>query len=436
MKHALRISLIFALLFISAQSSLKAATVSGTVYTTGGVYGATAVPAAGATVWIYLWPNGMNYVSTTTNSAGNYSITIPGTWPSGGGSMINLRDSAASGGCVGKGGQFYYYGSSIIHNDTLCNYTWYTLGGKVTRQGGAPAANAKVWWITEQQDTTGGVAVSMLQANDSMLTDANGDYLFVKRGYWILANQRVKAALQPSDPNYASYLPTYHDSSLVWSGAATFGSSAWIGNARNMRISLRGGANPGGPGFIAGDVLMGANKSTGVGDPLSSRVILLTTGAGQAVAYGYSDASGHFSFPNLPYGTYMLFGDAWGKTNPALTLTISAANPAVTTVVFEENNTTFKGHVNALGIPAGSALDGITVYPSPMEAYFEIHALQSIAGEKTAILRDVTGAAVSITHIRAGSSSSRIQTNELASGIYMLELQTMEGSGQYKLLKK
>jgi len=434
MKRILHLSLSLALLLVSAQSSVRAATFSGTIFTTGGVYGGAIVPAAGATVWIYPGTSGMSYVSTTTNSVGNYSITIPASWPTSG--LISFRDSAASGGCFGKHAQKSYSGASIFHSDTLCNYTWYTIGGKVTLQSGAPAANAKVWYITEELDSVGGVVATVLKANDSAITNASGDYLIAKLGYWILNNQRVKAALQPADPNYANYLPTYHDSALVWSGATTFGPSAWTGNVRNLNISLRGGTNPGGLGFIGGDVLLGANKSTAVGDPLSSRVVLLTTAAGQAVAYAHSDVTGHFGFPNLPYGTYKLFGDAWGKTNPALTVTISPTSPSLMNVVFEENNTTFKGHLNALGVITNGPLDAISVYPSPMEAYVEINALMGIAGEKTATLHDITGATVSTTKISAGSNSARIMTNTLASGIYMLELQTSEGASQYRLLKK
>jgi hypothetical protein len=196
---------------------------------------------------------------------------------------------------------------------------------------------------------------------------------------------------------------------------------------------MTAGTNPGGPGVIGGSVLVGANKSTAVGDPLSSRLLLLTDNAGLPVAYTYSDASGQFQFPNLAYGTYKIFGDAWGKTNPALTVTISAAKPSITDVVFEENNKTFKGHIGGLNV-SGAALSGVAVYPNPVTDHVQFSGLSSIGGAKTIVLSDVTGAVVSRLVVEQNGNAS-ISTAALPAGIYMLQLQTTEGSASYKIVK-
>ncbi|MEO6830635.1 MAG: T9SS type A sorting domain-containing protein [Chitinophagaceae bacterium] len=427
----LKFGIILLMIFTLATSS-EATTVSGKIYTTGGTYGATPIPVAGATVWIYYNLNATVFVSTTTSSTGNYSITVPATWTSG--NLINVMDSVT--GCHGSK-QFLYGGSNVVQDDTMCNFTWYTIGGKVTYQNGGGVAGAKVWYINEYQDTTRGIVTNSLKAYDSTTTDAMGDYLFAKTGYWINATQKVKAALPTSNPNYANYLPTYHDSALVWSSATNFSGTSWSGNARNLDISLRGGTNPGGPGFISGNVLLGANKGTGVGDPLSSRILLLTTATGTAIAYTYSDASGQINFSNLPVDNYLIFGDAWGKTNPPLALSITTNTPAVNGVVFEENNTTFKGHLNNLGVSAGSLLQEVSIYPLPVESYFEINNLQRIPGQKVAILVDIIGRTIlSKTTIDAAANTTRISMNELPAGLYFLELQTSEGKANYKLIKK
>jgi hypothetical protein len=196
---------------------------------------------------------------------------------------------------------------------------------------------------------------------------------------------------------------------------------------------MAAGTNPGGPGFIGGSVLVGANKSTAVGDPLS-RILLLTTMSGQPVAYTYSDASGHFQFSGIALGTYQIFGDAWGKTNPALTVTLSAAKPSVSDVVFEENNKTFKGHIGNLNAGTTIALNAVAAYPNPVTDHVQLSGLNAISGSKTVVLTDITGAVIARQTVEYGSPAS-ISTGTLAAGIYMLQLQTSEGSASFKIVK-
>jgi hypothetical protein len=242
----------------------------------------------------------------------------------------------------------------------------------------------------------------------------------------------LKAMLLPSHPSYASFLPTYRTSSLNWS-AATALTAANFAPATSTNINMIAGTNPGGPGFIGGSVLVGANKSTGVGDPLSSRLLLLTDNAGQGIAYTYSDASGQFQFPSLAYGTYKIFGDAWGKTNPALTVTISAANPTINNVVFEENDKTVKGSVGGLGhVPTPRI--GVTNNPNPVTDYVQVNGLNSIGGAKTIVLSDVTGAVITRQTVEQNGVFS-ISTAALPAGVYLMQLHTTEGSASYKIVK-
>ncbi|NJN78631.1 MAG: hypothetical protein HC803_10165 [Saprospiraceae bacterium] len=69
----------------------------------------------------------------------------------------------------------------------------------------------------------------------------------------------VKAALLPTDADYANYLPTYFIQSLNWSNAQYVGPVSW-GLAAFINIQLVAGNNPGGPGFIGGLVVNGAGR--------------------------------------------------------------------------------------------------------------------------------------------------------------------------------
>src|SRR4051794_9464294 len=109
MKHLLHSIAI--LITMCLMQTANAATVSGTIYTTGGIYGNPAVPAAGATVLISPGLNWTLVVVATTNSSGYYSATIPSGWsfpyP-----LLDVRDSA-SGGCYNTK-QVSYTGSSVV----------------------------------------------------------------------------------------------------------------------------------------------------------------------------------------------------------------------------------------------------------------------------------------------------------------------------------
>jgi hypothetical protein len=361
--------------------------------------------------------------STLTNSSGKYSFTVAT-------SVSSYRVYANACGSRFSSPIYYtLYGSFTINLLLSCPYT---IGGAVSKQGGGVAASAKVYLIAQYYDTVGSVIDTLLVALDSTTTNSAGQYSFSNPGYWIMP-QRIKAALQPSDPSYWNYLPTYHDSSLRWSGAAIFGSSAWTSGANNLSVSLRSGTNPGGPGFIGGSVMVGANKSTAVGDPLAKRILLLTTVNDVAVGYTYSNASGAFSFSNLAYGTYKLFGDAGGKANPPLLITLSAGAASVSNVVFEENNKKFEGHIGNVGVHTQN-LDAVHLYPNPAGAFITLNGLNSIQGSKTIVVKNVAGAVVYSTETEANDAFT-ISTEKLPAGVYLLQLNCTSGVRNMRFVK-
>ncbi len=231
-------------------------------------------------------------------------------------------------------------------------------------------------------------------------------------------------------PSYSSYLPTYYTSSLNWSGATALSIANLTSSATN--VSLISGTNPGGPAFVGGSVILGANKTAGVGAPLSKRILILTKSSGEAIGYVYSDASGKFQFPNLPYGSYKIFGDAAGKANPQLSFTLSAASPRITDIVFEENSKSFTGHLNNVGV-AGTTLEALSVYPNPATAAVQVRGLEAIKGSKTLTLSTTTGALISRQVVETGNAV--IATDNLPAGIYLLQVQTAQGNASFRIVK-
>ncbi len=251
----------------------------------------------------------------------------------------------------------------------------------------------------------------------------------------------IKAAFIPGSPQYSNYLPTYYSGStstvgsLLWSGAAPV-SATTQSNPTYWDFTMVQGTNPGGPGFVGGSVLQGANKGTAVGDPLAGRVLLLTDMNDNAIAYATTDAAGAFSFSSLANGEYKLFGDRWGKDNPALMVTVDANHQNINNIVFEENSTQFKGRfVWATNITnTNSALAQLSVYPNPMQGQVSVSGLQHIDGDKTVTLTNVTGAVIYQNTFGEGKQVV-IPTAELSSGMYLLQVNTSEGVASFKMLK-
>jgi hypothetical protein len=427
-------NLLFLLMVLLTATGYAQYTVSGTVMTS------TSVPVVGQTVYISTdsakWTTGMSpafWTSAVTNTSGAYTATMPTTITSG--HPVSIYTANCSTGPA-LWASYTYAGVNITHNFTKCVAPPPppppSISGKIYT-GSTGAANAKVYFIDKYQDS---VLVGStwtwgwwLKAIDSTTTNSTGDYTKAYPTY-VRGNLLVKACLMPASTVYSSYLPTYYTSSLIWSGATALPSSSVV----TANVSLIGGTNPGGAGFVGGSVLLGANKGTGVGDPLPGRLILLTDNAGNAIAYTTSDATGHFSFPSLAYGTYKIFGDVMAKSSTPLTITLSAATATINNIKFEEKALTFNPSMSSTSVNTVSGISTISVYPNPMSNVVTIDGLNNIKGDKDAVLTDITGKQLGNYHFAANTEAS-INVSTLPAGIYVLQLTTSEGNATYKLTK-
>jgi len=401
--------------FISAAA--MAATISGTVTDN------NALPVASHMVYAQdtfamTWTD-----SALTDASGNYTINIPGTLANNTGVLVSTHSNCAPY-YLEQG--FNYNGSNITANFVLCNVAAPTnIHGMVTSTNPAIGDTAAIVYLINQHwDNVNNTRI--LTAIDSAYTDSMGYYYFNAPA--LFDTLLVKAALRSFSPDYANYLPTYYTSSLNWSGA-----NMVLPNSQ-ADIQLIAGTNPGGPAFIGGDVLQGANKNTAVGDPLSRRIIILTTGADVPVAYTYSNASGQFSFPSVAYGTYKVFGDAPGKSNPALTITVDAQHQSINNIVFEEHSHVFDAHIATAVVNVNGKLSGISLYPNPAVDNINVLGLETVNGAKTITLSSMTGASV-YTHTFNNGEKAVVPVSGLAKGIYMLNVHTAEGVATFKVVK-
>lgn len=399
-------------------ATAMAATISGTVLDN------NALPVANQAVYAQD-TFAMTWSDTAfTDASGNYTMTIPGTMANNTGILVHTNENCAPY-YLEQG--FNYTGNNITANFTLCAAPPPpgTIHGMVTSTNPAMGDTAAiVYLINRAFDPVLGTHI--LTAIDSATTDSLGYYSFSLPATF--DTLLVKAAERSFSPDYANYLPTYYTSSLNWSGGTE------ILAATTADIQLIAGTNPGGPAFIGGDVLQGANKSTAVGDPLSKRILILTTNANVPVAYAYSNAAGHFSFPSLAYGTYKIFGDAPGKSNPALTITLDAQHQSITNIVFEEHSQVFDGHIATAVVNVKGNLSGISLFPNPAVDNINVMGLETVGGAKTITISSTTGATV-YTHTFNNGEKAVVPVSNLSKGIYMLNVNTAEGTATFKVVK-
>ncbi len=303
-------------------------------------------------------------------------------------------------------------------NTTTTGPGLYRLGGMViTANNFADAAT--VYLITLDS--------LLLTAVDSQAT-VQGSYGFMNVP---AGNYRVKAALTPSSSVYASYLPTYHASELFWSTADVVNLTT---DNFGVDINMVAGNNPGGPGFVGGLVTQGANKTSGVGDPIGGAQVMLLDMSDNPIQYVYSDVNGEFEFSNVDYGTYQVYVERLGiPTDPSI-VTISANNPSISTVDVRINDSEVYSSVPLFDLFSTAP----NLYPNPAQGAvvlsFALNNAEEIAVEITNGLGQIIQIQTEETGV--GLHQIHISTHRFASGLYFVNLKVDgQNAAIFRLLK-
>jgi PKD repeat protein len=302
--------------------------------------------------------------------------------------------------------------------DTLCQMVSTTQvppppGGAVFGQvfnGNFPATDFTAYLI--EFDSVAGTLtavdtmVSVNQQGFFFLQAPTGDYL-------------VKAALNATDPDYTSYLPTYYGDEMMWNNATMVNANMFP----FVLINMIPGNNTGGPGFIGGLVLQGANKR-GEGDPMEGMHVLLLDGNGDPVTHESTHTDGSFEFKNLAYGTYQVVVEMWGRTHDPYTVVIDAANPQASGIEFEVND----HEVVALGTtsiaPRDLGVEGMRVYPNPSQGNMTLSYQLNKNAEVVTEVHDLMGKRMFYANNQqaSGQQEVKLQLEGLSPGMYLLQL--------------
>jgi len=328
----------------------------------------------------------------------------------------------------------------ITTNTTVCTDTFCS---SVTVGGTPPATGFLYGSLMAGAGASGPSEVYLIQHNGLLGTLVAVDTTYSidssgVTGYYFPniqpGNYLVKAAMLPSNPNYASNMPTYHQSSLFWNQATTV--NVLPNGFTQANIQFVSGTNPGGPGFIGGFISQGANK--GPGDPIQGvQVMLLDMNNGdQPVAKAYSDASGYFSFNGIPYGTYKVYAEMLNKTTYPNIVTIDATTPSTDGIKIVVGSSFITGVENET-VSALSAVGNI--HPNPVSD----HCILPVSLKDQTVLNieivEMTGRKISSRRVElaAGSHTLSIDASTLPGGLYLVSVSAENGSTfSRKLVKK
>ncbi len=369
---------LFLLAFSAAQSQNCSTEITSTAGNTGLVLTAHfSASDPGVTAGKYLWSNGSTFPHITVFHAGNYCVTITGT-----------------NGCTASDCFDVFLSAGLTVN--------------VVKSNNAVAALAEVFLI--KYDTVQG---GILTALDTLTTNPNGvvEFQNVPPGHYL-----VKAALLPTDVDYHHFLPTYHHHNLFWSDATPVLMDVISPNVfgPTIKIALIPGINPGGPGFIGGLVVQGANfagnDDRGEGDPIAGVSIILEMLDGTAVTATKTAANGKYVFENLAYGTYKVSIEIPGIPVVSKIVTIGASNPEIYTINFkaDDDSAIFTSQKSP-------EFEGLNISPNPTSDAVRVSFPDQIFN---LVLTNSTGQIISQTF--ENQSFGQIEMQFLPQGIYFL----------------
>ncbi|MDO9510240.1 MAG: PKD domain-containing protein [Bacteroidales bacterium] len=279
---------------------------------------------------------------------------------------------------------------------------YHSLAGQIF-SGMYPAWPCQIWLY--QKKATG------LSLMDSTFTSNIGAYYFygIPAGRYIL-----KAEPLPGSNNYTKYLPTYSGNKALWSMAQEINLYTNIFNSQIMLI-----ANPDiqkGYANISGGIFYGNNLSDITSDPAQRIPILLLGTNNNLLKFTYSDSLGNFSFKNIPYGDYKILPEYTGKSAIAYQLTLTAAAPTASNIVFTIREMSITYGIDENTVSISRIIN--SMYPNPARDQIFIKPSANHIGN--ILLRFITpdGRQVFIKDISPGQFSEALQLNGLSNGLY------------------
>ena len=285
------------------------------------------------------------------------------------------------------------------------------------------SADYKVWLIEFDS------ATNTLTAVDSFTTSSIYEHTYFAFQYKVSGKYRLKAAITNNPTTGTVHIPTYSDSSLLWSNANVV---VHTQSTAQANIYMRTGAPVSGPGFIGGNVLQGANKGTANG--IEGMNILLLDVSDNVISYAITDANGEYSFPSLPTGKYKVHPEDMNYTTTPVIVDITNNKLSHNAVYFERSKSQMTIVPVAVGVTdVNNKALAFSVYPNPAKDVVAINWATHLNSEATVFITDISGKKVKTIGINM-STNAVVDVSELQPGFYFMNVVSEMGNATQKLI--
>lgn len=365
----------------------------------------------------------VSLVIDTTNSTGDFSFVIPDV-------AIATEFYLSTKNC--RTGMeidtLTFTGNKVINHDLKICYAADSFKGFVYlgNQAKRPLTQQAMVYTIRRCGNT-------VEYIDSVLTEAAGLYR-IGRYPELASNCQLimYARLLPLSADYRKYLPAYYQSakpySLGWATARPISIKEAVDG--NVNLLLPQAQNPtGGPSTVAGYALDIHN-----GGPATDNIMMITDMHDVPVDYVYTDNAGRFSFTNLPFGTYKLFGDVWSRNNPPLIVNINADHVNEFDIIFTEDSVDYKGRIATSVKGSGSIMTQLEAYPNPVSEKIMIKGAEAVTGAKILTIHSVTGAVMRTAQFSEGQQAEMVMV-DLPGGVYIVRLTSTQGNAVFRVVK-
>ncbi len=281
----------------------------------------------------------------------------------------------------------------------------------------------KVWLISYNSSTQVLTAIDSMTISGGVAMGTN--YAFNNEP---ADTYRVKAMITNGPSSGTSALPTYGLDSLHWNSATTFYYNGTLVSSGH-NINLLNGTVVTGPGFIGGNVTMGANKaSKTTGVPDANVEILIRNAAGN-IAYAMTDVNGNYSFSNLPVpGTYTVYPEILGYQNTPWIVTLTNSYQTANGINFQTHTVSHYTNTTTGIVNINAVENNIQVYPNPTTGLVNI----SSNVDAQAVISDVVGHKVFESPINAGLT--QLNLSSLQAGMYFISMKSADINYSSKII--
>ncbi len=262
-------------------------------------------------------------------------------------------------------------------------------------------------------------ATNILSAVDSVTTGSTPApyYAF---GNKVAGYYRVKAVPQGGSLTGSGLIPTYADSSVYWNTARQI-NHVGLSSLNNYVYVLQGTASSG-PGFIGGNVALGANKGSNSG-AVTNLLVFLRDAHMRVIQTTLTDASGNYGFNNLPLGPYSIWPEKINySTMPVTPLVINATYPSKGNIDFNQDDTKLTIAPRTLGVTTTN-LGHEFLHVSPVPAHGQVTLSWNATQEQDIRFSIVSmnGQVVRTTAlVQARAGSMILDLKDLAPGVYFI----------------